>query len=143
MSRSDDFWKKIRADAERQFKLSTVDEIELYLAWGALKRKVIPQMLVILRNFFWDETSFIRYSRAICAALGMALHAGVIPHFDGPMSWWIGPAIVALAFMFGAGDKTPSPEELQRALDALQHEQERRGEPMTPVMTPVDNSPKP
>src|ERR1043165_2094195 len=103
----------LRKEAEETFDLSYGDEFKLFLAWRVLKRKGFPVVLTFVKNFFYDETAFIRYMRAFFAALGMALHAGIIPVFNGPKSWWIGPVLLVMAFMFGAGDKNRTPEEIK------------------------------
>lgn len=72
-------------------------------------------MITLIKKFLWDETAFVRYMRAILAGLGMAMHSGMIPvaALSGTRAWWIGPALVMAAFIFGAGDKNYTPEEIK------------------------------
>jgi hypothetical protein len=75
-------------------------------------------VITLIKRFLWDETAFVRYMRAILAGLGMAMHSGMIPiaSLSGTKAWWIGPALVMLAFIFGAGDRNQSPAEIRQII---------------------------
>lgn len=64
-------------------------------------------MIPAIKDFFTDETIFIRVMRAFLAWFSVELGRGTIPYMDGTKSWWVSPVVIGLAFMFGAGDKTP------------------------------------
>lgn len=78
-------------------------------------------MITLIKRFLWDETAFVRYMRAILAGLGMAMHSGMIPiaSLSGTKAWWIGPALVMAAFIFGAGEKNHTPEEIRIIAQSL------------------------
>jgi hypothetical protein len=72
-------------------------------------------MIPLIKRFFWDETAFIRWTRALLAGLGVAMHSGMIPidALSGTKAWWLGPALIVLAFSMGAGEKNYTPEEIK------------------------------
>lgn len=98
----------IRHAAEDMFGLSYMDELRLFLAWGVVKGKVAPVVIPAIKAFFWDPTVFVRLTRAFLAWFSIELGRGDVPWANGPRAWWVSPLVMALAFMFGAGDKTPS-----------------------------------
>lgn len=68
-------------------------------------------MIPAIKAFFWDETAFIRYSRAALYFLYVAVSQGLVPGLsDTKIGWWLAQFLPVVALMLGAGQKNPKPE---------------------------------
>lgn len=71
-------------------------------------------MITVIRKFLWDETAFIRYSRAGLYLLYVSVAQGLVPGLsDTKAGWWIAQFLPVIALMLGAGEKNRSPEEIK------------------------------
>lgn len=100
----------LRKWAEETFGLGYLDEFRLFVAWGVVRDKMIPA----IKAFFWDETVFVRITRAGIMALSVAINTGQIPGVSTTKwGWYLAQSLPVLALFFGAGDKNPDPNKLQ------------------------------
>ena len=65
-------------------------------------------MLTFLKKLLWDETAFVRYSRAVLLGLGAAIAANELNIPGVPDAWGI--AVVSIGGLLGAGDKNTTKE---------------------------------
>lgn len=100
----------LRKWAEEIFGLSYLDEARLWMAWPVVRDKMIPWF----RNLLWDETSFVRYTRAGIMALSVAITTGQVPWLsNSKYGWWLAQAMPVLALWMGSTTATPRDDKLQ------------------------------
>lgn len=66
-------------------------------------------MIPAIKEFFTDETAFVRIIRSGVWALYAAYTTGMLPQAltSTKLGWYVVQFLPAVAFMLGAGDKTP------------------------------------
>lgn len=83
-------------------------------------------MITFVKSFLWDETAFIRYSRAMIYGLSVAITQGMIPGLSGTKFWWVAQFLPVLALMLGAGDKNRTPAESKAIAHDLSITEEKK-----------------
>lgn len=63
-------------------------------------------MLPFLQNLLWDQAAFQRYGRAALLVGGQLVDKGVIPTGVGGAGHYVGPILMFLWLMIGAGTTT-------------------------------------
>jgi hypothetical protein len=105
---------ELRKKAEEEFDLSYKDEIELWLAWGVVKRKVVPKVKVWLARFWNDPAYFTAMCRAGVVAFSAAITNGIIVFPVGSkIAWYASVFTTAAALLFPAGQTNRTPEEIK------------------------------
>ena len=65
-------------------------------------------MLPWLKNLVYDQRSAANFVRSAVAAVGL-IGPDIVNL--GRVGWWVGRALVVLAFLVKAGDSNPTPEQ--------------------------------
>lgn len=103
----------IRKKAEDEFDLSYKDELELWLAWGVVKRKVVPVVKTWLLRFWNDPAYFTGSVRFLIVGLSGAILSGQVVLPWPKVTWFLAVFLPAIAVGIPAGQTNRSEGQIK------------------------------